>query len=347
MRSYPIFLLPKGEIMMTAKVRNSEIVLLKKTLFPSNKRYTISNTGLTACIDIEKKLILFGQLNCDGDVLNLKVISFPSAINPKCLCIIKNNIIFGGGSLYNDENEILSHELIMSYSLNHNEFQTVKLPFRSDGKSIDDLLVENNFVIAVDNLVYPKYLIEYDFGNPDYPYLKRSFGLPNNGTYESIKKGTKNDKYIALFSSTSGMDGNGSHINIFIKEIYDSYITLSQFYPSFFLQEELKEKYYWNDIFLTMDKDVLLISANYEGLGIYFIDKDKMAQNLDEEDNDDAKSIIYINPWERKLIKILPIPNNPENVVLIFDEGDENNLRYSYSVENVEKLLEKSGESSK
>ena len=59
MKSYPIFLLPKGEVMMTAKIEDNEIKLLKKTIFPSNRRYSISETGLAACLDIEKKYYLW------------------------------------------------------------------------------------------------------------------------------------------------------------------------------------------------------------------------------------------------------------------------------------------------
>jgi len=51
MKAYPIFLLPKGEVMMTARIDGDEIKVLKKTLFPSSKRYSISEKGLAVCLD--------------------------------------------------------------------------------------------------------------------------------------------------------------------------------------------------------------------------------------------------------------------------------------------------------
>lgn len=339
MKAYPIFLLPKGEVMMTARIDGDEIKVLKKTLFPSNKRYSISETGLAACLDKEKKLIIYGNLKDDGEMENITVLPFPSMISPKSICIIKNNFILGGENNHDFSNNINSHELVATYSIHHNKFTAVEMPFKGYEKCIDDLLLDGNKVIAVDNIVYPKYLLEYDFTNPDFPHLIVSHSLPENGTYETIKKGSTNESYVALISSSFGMDGGGRYVNIFRKGNYKSYIRLSQWYGM--SDQDNDKKYYWRDILLLPNQNVLLIPSNEDGIGIYYID-DSM---ITEKGIEDSNSIEYINQWNKKVIKILLLPQINDKVLIIFEEGEENNLSYSFALESIEGILTQNNES--
>lgn len=339
MNDFPIFLLPKGEIMMTAKVDAESIQLLTKTLFPSGKRYAISISGLVACLDKDKKLIIYGQLNLDGGFDYLRILPFPSIISPKSMCLIKDNIILGGENNHDYSNNINSHELIVSYSIIQDKFIPVEMPFQGYDKCVDDFLLQGNNVIAVDNLVYPKYLIEYDFKNPSSPNLIKSHNLPANGTYESIRKGTQNEYYIALISGTFGMYGVGVYINIFTIGNYKDYIRLSQDIGCFQTNVEQKE-YCWKDIFLLPNKNFMLIAADIEGIGIYYIDDNLLRQ----DSNEDSDSIFYFNEWDKKVIKFLRIPNDMDNLIVVFKEGNDNNFQYSYSIKNIDDILERYNE---
>lgn len=332
MTRYPVILLPKGEIMVTAKVEGSEIKLLKKTLFPSGKRYAISDNGLAACLDKDKKLILFGQLNEDGDFEDLKILPFPSVTSPKSISIVRNNIVLGGE---NKSDFVKSYELVVAYSIREDKFIMVDMPFKGFDKCVDDLLIDGNKVLAVDNIVYPKYLIEYDFSNPDYPHLVKSFSLPENGTYESIKKGTLNEEYLALLSSSFGMDGGGRYINIFIKGDYENYIRLSQWYGLTNENEKQKKRYSWSDIYLVPGANTLLISADEDGIGLYYIGDELMDQN----GFDDSESVLYFNSWNKKIIKLLPVPNDNDSLVIVFEETSSQNVAYSYVVESIANIL--------
>lgn len=338
MTDYPIFLLPKGEIMITAKIEEQELKLLKKTLFPSGNKYAISNNGLAACIDCEKKIILYGQINDKGDFDYIKIISFPSIISPKSLCIIKNNIVFGGENRHDFSFNISSHELVVSYSIQSDKFIVVEMPFKYYDKCVDDLLIDNNKVIAVDDIVYPKYLIEYDFSNPDYPYLLKSYNLPENGVYERIRKGTLNENYIALLSSSFGMYGVERYINIFIKGYYDNYIRLSQLYGIKNCIEDSDKKFFWRDIYLVPNQNLLLISSNEDGIGIYRIEDDLMSQ----KDNEDSEAVYYFNSWDKKVIKILPIPNDKGKILLVFEEGEDENIKHSYEIISIDYIISSS-----
>ncbi|MDA1029219.1 MAG: hypothetical protein O3B41_09240 [Bacteroidetes bacterium] len=333
MKAYPIFLLPKGEVMMTVKIEDNEIIILKKTLFPSNKRYSISETGLAACLDVEKKLIIYGFLKDDGEMEDIAILPFPSMISPKSICIVKNHFILGGENNHYFSNNINSNELVATYSILQNKYSSVEMPFKKYDKCIDDLLLDNYKVIAVDNIVYPKYLLEYDFTNPNFPHLIVSHSLPENGTYESIKKGTLNDSYIALLSSSYGMDGGGEYVNIFRRGNYQNYIRLSQWYGM--SNQDNEKKYYWRDILLLPNHNVLLIPSNKDGIGIYYIDESL----INESGAEDSDSIQYFNRWGKKVIKILLPPQSNKNVIVVLEEGEEDNISYSFALESIAELL--------
>ena len=264
---------------------------------------------------------------------NISILTFPSMISPKSICVFKNHFILGGENNHTFFNNINSHELVATYSILQNKFSSVEMPFKKHEKCVDDLLLDNNKVIAVDNFIYPKYLLEYDFKNPDFPYLIASYSLPANGTYESIKKGTLNDSYIALLSSSYGMSGGGKYVNIFQRGDYKSYIRLSQWYGN--SNQSNEKKYHWRDILLLPERNILLISSDEDGIGIYYINNYMTYENGAE----DSDSIHYFNGWDKKVIKILLHPQSTESVMVVFEEGEKDNISYSFALVSIKELL--------
>lgn len=327
-------MLPKGEIMMTAKIAGDEIKLLKNTIFPSNKRYCISENGLAACLDTEKKIILYGRIDEQGGMTDINILQFPSIISPKSICVINNHLILGGENNHTFNNDIKSNELVVTYSIARDKYSTVEMPFNVYEKCIDDLLLDEDKVIAVDNVIYPKYLIEYDFKNPDYPHLIVSHSLPNNGTYEHIGKGTLNYYYIALMSSSFGQSGVGKFINIFIRGSYDRYLRLAQWYD-FTGEVEIKKEYHWCDILLLPEKNVLLISSMEDGIGIYYINESAMDPNRKE----DYEQVQYTNNWGQTVIKTLLLPQLEDKILIIFRKTILDQQIFSYALESIDKLL--------
>ncbi|MBW6480779.1 MAG: hypothetical protein K0B37_15225 [Bacteroidales bacterium] len=333
MKTFPIFLLPKGETMMTAKITGNEIEFFKKTLFPSNKRYSISESGLAVCLDTEKKLIIYGNLSEDGDMGDVTVLPFPDIISPKSILTFKNCIVLGGENNNSYSGTIKSQELVAIYSLTDNKFTAVEMPFKHYDKCVDDLLLDtDNKVLAVDNIIFPKYLIEYDFSNPLFPNLIAWHSLPNNGTYETIKKGTLNDSYVALLSTSVGSGGSGTYINIFRKGDYVNHVGLSQ-YRNF--NQNIDKNCLWRDILLLPNRQFLFISSHEKGIGVYFIKNSKIKNDFTE----DSDSIKYINKWNKPVKKILLHPQSDDTVLIIFEEGGLQNLLYSFSLESIDLLL--------
>lgn len=335
MNEYSTFLLPKGEVMMTARVENNEIKLLNKTLFPSGKRYDISHNGLVVCLDDEKRLIIYGWIDEYGDIENMKILPFPGGINLNSIQIIKTNLILGG----NDSNwlelfeETISHEILLSYSILEDRFTPIEVPIKHHGKSINDLLSFGNRVIAMNNQINPDYLLEYDFSNPAYPYLLKSYKLPEDQDYDSKIKGAMNEKYFALITNTIEGSG-GKHINIFLKGHYNEFIRLSWSYNCYCIDDTINSNY-WYDIYFPKGKDLLLISAYDGGVGIYQIDNKLM----DSTGFEDTKSIIYYNRWGKDVRKIIPVPNDKDRFIIIFQEGDEDNISYTYEIEHMDTIV--------
>ncbi|MEB0277186.1 hypothetical protein [Mucilaginibacter sp. 10B2] len=321
---YSVFLLPQGEIMTTAIVESDKLKILKKTLFPSGKRYSISKTGVAVCLDKEKKLILYGQILKNGEFGFYKLINFPEMISPKSICILNHHIILGGENHSHFNENIVSNELVVTYNILNEKFTALEMPFKQSGKCIDDLLIDDDTIIAVDNIVYPKYLLEYNFVNPYKPYLELSHELPTNGTYESIVKGVLSKNFTILTSASRGQDGFGRYINIFNRGEYKVYIRLSQWYG---WGENNEKTYHWSDT-LIID-NYLCISALEDGIGLFLIN------NFETMSMDRSSEIQYFNPWNKKVIKLLKLPNENEKVVLIMSADNVN----SYEVINTKEII--------
>jgi hypothetical protein len=125
----------------------------------------------------------------------------------------KNRVVYLGGK--SSENRENPGEIFAMLDLNQSNFELNKitLPIEiTNGKAIDDVLIQNNKLILVDNFIFPKYLLEYDITNANQPVHTNTRELPNNGTYEHIIKGDVNDQWMVLFSSCYGSYGSSKYI---------------------------------------------------------------------------------------------------------------------------------------
>ena len=124
----------------------------------------------------------------------------------------KGNVVYLGGQYDNKNNELAAYFDLTNINFNMNDINIPISP--AEGKSIDDILIRNNALFLVDNIIFPKYLFEYDIGIPNNPTYRRTVELKNNGTYEHIIKGDINNNWIILLSSSAGMSGSYRHISI-------------------------------------------------------------------------------------------------------------------------------------
>lgn len=83
------------------------------------------------------------------------------------------------------------------------------------GKALDDVLVDDQNLVLVDNIVFPKYLFVYswpsDGGLPANPQVVE---LPFSRVYEHIEKGQMSAGYVALLSTSAGEGGVGIYVSV-------------------------------------------------------------------------------------------------------------------------------------
>ena len=300
-----LFIIPQSTNSVIAKVVNGEISIVGSVDVPykSKNIFTENNLIVSLCYDM-KELRIFdiqGKL-----IFSMGSGSF-SAIAGK-----KNTAYLGGigYSLGSDQN----CEMFSIIDLENMIFEQkeIDLPIKVvDGKSIDDILIIENKLILVDNIIYPKYLIEYDISVPNSPEHFKTIKLPNHGTYEHIYKGDINKDWLVLFSTTVGEMGR-SHI-ISVKGKTDGHISTYRPHKVNIYLAHNYEKYSYMDICLIDNK---LFILRDDGLG--FIDLNNKIDNSEFKEiktNIIAKSLIKtsnndliaINENSYELIKLSEI----------------------------------------
>ncbi len=200
-----MFIIPQNKKSLICKIENNQVIEIGSVPISNDSKSIIVNDEFICTID--SKISIY---DIKGNLVKQIVGDFkPTSLNSK------NKVIYLGGKSERFNNE--SGEIFTYIDLDKKDFELnkVKLPIEiSYGKAIDDILLLNNKLILVDNLVFPKYLLEYDISNPSNPKHTKTKELKNNGTYEHIIKGDVNDNWLVLFSTTTGMYGSSDHIII-------------------------------------------------------------------------------------------------------------------------------------
>ena len=83
------------------------------------------------------------------------------------------------------------------------------------GKAVDDVLADDRALVVVDNAVFPKYLFVYPWSAADaLPSAPHVVELPFSRVYEYVVKGQLSPGYLALRSTSAGMDGVGTYVSV-------------------------------------------------------------------------------------------------------------------------------------
>jgi len=197
----------------------------------------------------------------------------------------RNQVIYLGGDSRG--------EIFAMIDCNEMELSTINLPIRVHrGKSIDDILLINNKMILVDNIVFPKYLFEYDISYPSKPKHIKTEELKNHGTYEHIIKGDINNDWLVLLSSSVGDGGSSNHITI--KGKTNGHISSHHSHRN---KGQMIE-----DVFY---KDICLIDET-----LYLLGRDGRVSKINLNDKIEKSNIKYIKTQSESIIKLIKSPNN-------------------------------------
>ncbi|MFN5317496.1 MAG: hypothetical protein ACK5CY_01505 [Bacteroidia bacterium] len=200
-----MFLIPLKYQCLLCAVENDEIKIIQRFPIPAQSQTIIVNN--TYIVSLFEGISIF---DLQGSLLkNIKCDVMPTCIHSK------GPVVYLGGQ--SDKEGPSFTEFFSMINLESRDYaiKTIDIPISMGyGKAIDDILILGNRLILVDNLIYPKYLFEYDISIPNNPIHIKTNELENNGTYEHIVRGDINERWMVLLSATFGMGGASDHITI-------------------------------------------------------------------------------------------------------------------------------------
>jgi hypothetical protein len=201
-------------------------------------------------------------------------LQMPAEYQAKCL-LFHRQVLFVGGRC--------GKEVIGSYDFASPEpkWTPLEVPeqFRQYGKRIDDLLLDGERLIAVDDIVIPKYLLRYDVADPRNPRLLDVREIPWHSTYETIHSGALGTDWLALLSSTSNHGWWGLHIALLDRETLQEHGAMTQTKKGSFRGGGPDTQRDWRQI--ALQGNTLLIAAGTDGVGVLGLDEIDGTQSAD------------------------------------------------------------------
>ena len=203
-----LFVIPQKAQSIIATIENDQIVNLGPIDIPYvSKTVYCQEHGIFVSINFKEKALKMYRENGE-------YIGFNNQFKFSCIAI-KDDVVYLGGAYKKKKNGLGELCSLLDLSEVDFKFKQINLPIVAvKNKAIDDIVIVGDKLILLDNIVFPKYIFEYDISNPRAPKHINTIDLPDNGTYEHIVKGDGNEKWLGIKSSTVGSFGCAQHLTI-------------------------------------------------------------------------------------------------------------------------------------
>lgn len=189
----------------------------------------------------------------------------PADYKAECL-LFHRQVLFVGGNC--------GKEVLGSFDLASPEPGWVPLEvpaqFRQYGKRIDDLLLDGDRLIAVDDIVSPKYLLRYDVSEPRAPRLLDVREIPWHSSYETIHSGAVGADWVALHSTSMNHGWQGTHIALLDRVSLSERSSLTGTAKGSYRGSENETPRDWRQV--AFHGNVLLVAAGTDGVGVLDLD---------------------------------------------------------------------------
>ncbi len=278
---------------------NSEIVEHKTFDITQKSIFTTDKKSRVAILDTAKNsIVLYDFLLSKESKLTI-----PFDLKPKTLLLFANNLFIGGE---------MGKEILIQYQIGKNQWEKLEVPeeIQMWGKAVDDLVINDSLLIAIDNIILPKYILYYDLKSKEKLDLSHFKSLKSNSSYESIHQGRITSKYLGLISETLNHGSVYEHITIY------SDLDLIK---SFAISIEVKQSRNFNDFMIVGDR--AFIAHKIEGLGILKIKDSYFKASKDKFDIFNSRVsenlIDYKQYKTGEIIKLTIIPNEPKIILTI------------------------------
>jgi len=294
---YFLLLKDKNTISLNA-FENNEITEIKTYPISEKSLFTTDQKQRVAILNTANDSVSLYDITSSSELK----LSIPFQLMPKTVLLNDDNLFIGVNN---------GIKMLFQYHIQSGKWYQLEMPkeILDPFKLIDDLVINDSLLIAIDNVVMPKYLLFYHLNSTNKLIFSHFKELKSNGTYEEIFNGRIASNYLGLYSITfSGYIGCHEHITIY----NDLDLT-----SSFVISVEVKEEKQFNDFLLIEDK--LIIAHKEKGLGIFEI-KDSCFQRVSDKYNINASisedKVIYKQYENEEIIRLTKIPDNETKIVL-------------------------------
>lgn len=301
-----LFLLQKNEKTISINsFENNKINEIKSFSISKKSIYTTDQKERVAILDTAKNNISIFEIKSSAQIN----ITIPFEIKPKAILLNSDNLFIGGE---------MGKEILIQYHLKNEKWHQLEIPKEVIffGKAVDDLVVNDTLLIAVDNIIIPKYILYYHLNTNAKLKFSHFKELKSNSSYESIHKARITNSYLGLFSTTMNHGTMREHITIY------SDLNLVK---SFTISIDYKRKMTYQDFILINDN--LFIANSSKGLGKFKIKKSYFKESEYDYDilNTQIKKsrIKYKKIKNGEIIRLTTIPNEQTIILTIMNNKGE------------------------
>ncbi|MNK30393.1 hypothetical protein D3C87_488100 [compost metagenome] len=303
-----LFLLLKDDRTISINSFENDKINEIKTFSISEKSiYTTDQKERVAILDTAKNEVNIFEIKSSAQIK----VTIPFEIMPKTILVNNDNLFIGGE---------MGKEILIQYHLKSGKWFQLEIPKEVIffGKAVDDLVINDTLLIAVDNIVMPKYILYYHLNSNDKLNFSHFKELKSNSSYESIHKARITGSYLGLLSTTMNHGTVREHITIY------SDLNLVK---SFAITVGYKKNMTFKDFILVDDK--LFIANSSRGLGILNIKNSYFKQSEYEYDIFNAQvkenRINYKKIKNGEIISLTRIPN--EQIIILTIKNAKGEIR--------------------
>jgi hypothetical protein len=150
------FLLPKDKKTISVNTfENNKIKEIKTYPITEKSLFTTDQKRKVAILDTADNSISLYDIETSTELK----LSIPFKLKPKTILLNENNLFIGGFIIGGKMN----NEILIQYHIQNDKWYLLEIPeeVKKFEKAIDDLLVNDTLLIAIDNEIHPKYILYY------------------------------------------------------------------------------------------------------------------------------------------------------------------------------------------
>lgn len=207
----PYVILPEDNTSILYKQVNAELIAVEELPYASTSKFHLFGAKWLVVIDQNFNRIAVDLITDDRTQRHFEL----KAKGEECFhCarMVGETLYLGG----NRETECLWH-----IDLSASQQQRIPCPMPEEctgqGKAVDDFVVFGDLLIAVDNVIFPKYFIKYDVSEPNTPNILKyidMFAIPD----EEVRQALECDGKFATLSYAFHRLGSLQSIQVYDKE---------------------------------------------------------------------------------------------------------------------------------